>query len=168
MSLLPRLVLILLRLVTYLVEENRILRSKAPQRIMLTPRERNRLVKLGKPLGLAIKDVITIVSPRTFARWARGKARKPLVFKCGRRPTAEEIRELILKLARENGWGYTRILGELRKLGAGTVCRSTVVNILKDKPSHPRQRHQVLWGVRRYVGRFRDRDSADAVALAEY
>ena len=49
----------------------------------------------------------------------------------GRRPTSDEIRELILKLARENGWGYTRILGELRKLGVGKICRSTVVNILK-------------------------------------
>src|SRR5688500_17285250 len=35
-------------------------------------------------------------------------------------------------LARENGWGYTRILGELKKLGVRKICRSTVINILKE------------------------------------
>jgi len=34
-------------------------------------------------------------------------------------------------LASQNGWGYTRILGELKKLGNETVTRSTVKNILK-------------------------------------
>jgi len=28
-----------------------------------------------------------------------------------------DLRELIPKLARETGWGYTRIMGELKKLG---------------------------------------------------
>jgi putative transposase len=35
-------------------------------------------------------------------------------------------------LARENGWGYTRILGELKKLGVRKICCSTVINILKE------------------------------------
>ena len=33
---------------------------------------RARLVRLGRGLGSALKDVITIVSPRTFARWVAG------------------------------------------------------------------------------------------------
>lgn len=33
--------------------------------------------------------------------------------------TPDEIRELVLKLPLETSWGYTRILGELRKLGVG-------------------------------------------------
>ena len=37
----------------------------------------------------------------------------------------------MLRLARENAWGYTRILGELKKLGVHKICRSTVVNILR-------------------------------------
>jgi putative transposase len=41
------------------------------------------------------------------------------------------VRRLILRIARETGWGYTRILGETRKLGVG-VSRSTVVNILRE------------------------------------
>jgi putative transposase len=39
-------------------------------------------------------------------------------------------------LARENGWGFTRILGELKKLGI-RVCRSTVINILKEHGLDP-------------------------------
>src|SRR5262249_8192741 len=38
---------------------------------------------------------------------------------------------------RENGWGYTRILGELKKLGVRSICRSTVVNILKEAGLDP-------------------------------
>jgi hypothetical protein len=51
--------------------ENEQLRSRLPERIVLTPRERRRLIRLGKPLGSAIKDLITIVTPATFQRWLR-------------------------------------------------------------------------------------------------
>jgi len=81
---------------------------------------------------------VTIVTPRTFARWVSAES-KPVAksvetaAKPGRPRTAEEIRELVLKLARENAWGYTRIHGELKKLGLGKrISRSTVVNILKE------------------------------------
>jgi hypothetical protein len=32
------------------------------------------------------------------------------------------------RLARENGWGYTRIVGAWKKLGLATIWRSTVRN----------------------------------------
>jgi putative transposase len=51
--------------------ENEQLRNRLPERIVLTPQERRRLIRLGKPLGSAIKDLITIVSPATFQRWLR-------------------------------------------------------------------------------------------------
>jgi len=60
------------QMVDYLKTENRILRSKVPKRVSLTPGERERLVTRGKPLGKKIKELITIVTPRTFARCARG------------------------------------------------------------------------------------------------
>jgi putative transposase len=47
------------------------------------------------------------------------------------------LRELVIKIARESGFGYTRILGELKKLGVHTVSRSAVVNILKDAELDP-------------------------------
>jgi putative transposase len=74
------------------------------------------------------------VSPRTFARWLQGDQPDTppgATARPGRPPTPDEVRELVLRMARETGWGYTRILGELKKLGVGRISRSTVVNILK-------------------------------------
>jgi putative transposase len=124
----------LARQVQYLKAENAILRAKLPRRVTVTPAERRRLLKYGKPLGSAIKDLVGIVSPRTFARWASGEVAGPKAARParpGRPRTKEDVRELVLRLARETGWGYSRILGELKKLGVGKVCRSTVVNILR-------------------------------------
>jgi putative transposase len=60
--------------------------------------------------------VVTIVSPGTFLRWLR-EERKAKPRKRGRPQTAEDLRKLILRMARVNDWGYTRIMGELKKLG---------------------------------------------------
>ncbi|MBM3983658.1 MAG: helix-turn-helix domain-containing protein [Planctomycetes bacterium] len=61
-----------------------------------------------------------------------GSPREP-----GRPKTAEEVRALVLKLATENGWGYTRVLGELKNLGVAGVSRTTVKNILKTADIDP-------------------------------
>jgi putative transposase len=77
--------------------------------------------------------LITIVSYRTFYRWkGQVSMKRKVVRKRGRPPTAEQVRELILRIAGETGWGHTRILGERKKLGIGGVSRSTVANILKE------------------------------------
>jgi putative transposase len=132
------------QMVEYLQEENRILRAKLPTRITLTAREKARLIKFGSAVGSAIKTLVTIVSYRTFCRWTAAvagpplaKARAATVRKPGRPRTAEDLRALVVRLARENGWGYTRILGELKKIGVYTVSRSTVVNILKEEGLDP-------------------------------
>ncbi len=52
-------------------------------------------------------------------------------FAQGGRRTEADIEKLVLKLASENGWGYTRILGELRKIGIVSITRNTVKAILK-------------------------------------
>ena len=126
--------------IEYLVAENRMLREQLPKRIILTPRERQRLLRFGKPLGAAIKDLITIVSARTFARWVKEETAQPGKptaadqdkGKGGRPPVAEELRDLVLKMARASSWGSKRIYGELKKLGYGdAIKRSTVVNILR-------------------------------------
>lgn len=130
----------LARLVQYLKVENRILRDKLPARITVTVQERQRLLKYGKPLGKAIRELITIVSPRTFARWLNAEsatAKSIRASKPGRPRTPDDIRALVLRLARENAWGYTRILGELKKLGVRKISRSTVIKILKDNGLDP-------------------------------
>jgi hypothetical protein len=45
---------------------------------------------------------------------------------------------LVIQIATDNGWGYTRVLGELKKLGIRNVSRSTVVNILTQAELDPR------------------------------
>jgi putative transposase len=142
----------LAQMVVYLKEENRILRSKLPKLITVTARERCRLVKLGARLGSAISTLITIVSARTFSRWkatAAGEApakKKQGARKPGRPRTDEDIRKLVLKLAGENGWGYARILGELKKLGIRTVSKTTVRNILTEAGLDPGpKRGQGTW-----------------------
>lgn len=148
----------LARQIQFLKEENRILRGRLPDRITVTPQERRRLVKFGRGLGAAIQELITIVSPRTFARWLSGEKRpsrtKRADAKPGRPKTADEICKLVVQLAQETGWGYTRILGELKKLGV-TVSRSTVVAILKEHGLDPGpKRGEGTW--REFVERHRE------------
>jgi putative transposase len=103
--------------VTYLKAENQILRSRLPDRISLTEREKNRLICFAKKLGSALNELATIVHPGTIRRWIREAAGKNSALrkgKTGRPRTAQDIAKLILKLAKANSWGYTRILGELR------------------------------------------------------
>lgn len=121
----------------YLKVENRILRNKLPKRITITPAERAQLVKHGKPLGKAIRDLITIVSPRTFARWVGGEGATPKKpAKPGRPRKPEEIRALIIQMAKDTGWGYRRILGELKKLRI-KISRSTIYRILIENGFDP-------------------------------
>ena len=134
--------------IIFLQEENRILRSRLPSRVIATPTEKSRLIKLGRDLGIKLRDLISIVSYSTFRRWIREAesthvARDQPPLPTGRPRTASDIRELVLKLATENLWGYTRILGELRKLGITHISRSTVKAILKEHhiapaPDRPR------------------------------
>ncbi len=131
----------LARQIKYLKVENEILRTRIPGSVYVTPKERRRLVKfaLGLP-AKAIKHLVSIVHPETVLRWVREsrKERKPgQKANRGRRRTPEQLRRLIRKMARENDWGYTRIMGEIKKLGIKPPSRNTVKNILKQSGFDP-------------------------------
>jgi putative transposase len=120
--------------IEYLKVENEILRKRAGTRILPTPIERRKLLRFGIPLGKEIKSIITIVRYETFLLWARGykwKRKTEGINKRGRPKTDTEIQELIIRMTNENSWGYTRILGELKKLNIKNLSRNTVKNILK-------------------------------------
>src|SRR5262249_59802167 len=87
----------LARQVRYLKVENQILRDRLPERIKVTAVERRRLVRFGKSLGGAIRELITVVSPRTFTRRLSDdrRARKPA--KVGRPPLAA-LRALVVMI----------------------------------------------------------------------
>lgn len=62
------------------------------------------------------------MSPQTLLRWHRELVRRKWTFGRrsvgGRPPISDEVRELILRMGRENPrWGFIRIRGELAKLG---------------------------------------------------
>jgi len=121
----------LLRQIEYMKVENEILRSKLPKRITTTPSQKRRLIKYGLPLRGQIKHVITIVGYSTFRRWvAEGVTNKPPARGRPRR-TAQEIVDLIVRMARENKlWGYGRIKAELKKLNVSRISLSAISAIL--------------------------------------
>lgn len=127
------------RQIEFLKAENEMLRVRVPKKhIVLSNDERERLLKLGEAIGTGVLKLITIVHPRSYQRWLRRKrtGQKP-AKRMGRTKTLESVREIILRLARENGWGYGRIVGELHKLRIHCVGRTTVRTILKEEGIKP-------------------------------
>ena len=132
----------------YLSIENQILRSKLPKRISLTHQERRRLIRFGKAVGPALRNIITIVQYSTFQKWLRsnGHMKPKANGKTGRPPTKQDLKKLVLQMAKTPGWGDTRILGELRKLGIMSVSRTTVRSILKEHGIEPApDRTEPVW-----------------------
>ncbi len=132
----------------YLTVENQILREKLPKRISLTKRERRRLIRFGKAVGPALREIISVVQYSTFQKWLRPSSHKSKRSRAqiGRPPTKRDLKKLVLQMAKTPGWGYTRILGELRKLGIKSVSRSTVRSILKEHGIEPApDRREPVW-----------------------
>ena len=133
------------RHIEFLKAENEMLRKRVPKKhIFLDNDEREKLLKLGEAMGTKVLKLITIVHPRTYQRWLQRKSsgQKP-AKKMGRTKTVESVQEIVIRIAKETGWGYGRIVGELKKLRIHCVGRTTVRTILKEediKPSPKRGR----------------------------
>ena len=80
------------------------------------------------------------VSPETLLGWHRRLVRRRWTYahrRPGRPAVSAELRELVLRLARENPrWGYQRIVGELAGIGQ-RVSASTVAKLLRDAGVSP-------------------------------
>jgi putative transposase len=90
-----------------------------------------------------------LVQPETLVRWHRRLVARRWTYphrSPGRPSIRDEVRELVVRLARENpSWGYLRIVGELRKLGLA-VSATSVRNILANAGVPPApQRDRQSW-----------------------
>jgi putative transposase len=85
-----------------------------------------------------------LVTPATLLRWHRELVRRKWTYgkigRPGRPPVDPEVRELVLRIARENPrWGCVRIKGELAKLGL-RVSATTIRNLLRTSRLGPAPR----------------------------
>jgi transposase InsO family protein len=89
-----------------------------------------------------------LVTPTTLLRWHRRLVARRWTYaaQTGRPPVGNEVRELVLRLARENPrWGYQRIVGEVNGVGL-KVSATTVRKILREAGIGPAgERFGVSW-----------------------
>ena len=129
--------------IEYLQEENRIVRDQLGDKgLRLSDDQRRRLAVKARKLGpKALAELDSLFTPNTLLGWHR----KPVAGNydgsqsrgLGRPRIIEQIRQLIVHLAQENGtWGYTRIRGALANLDH-QVGRVTIARTLKEHGLEP-------------------------------
>lgn len=99
------------------------------------------LAGLARLLPLVLRSH-RLVAPGTLLAWHRRLVKRTWTYphKPGRRGVSQQIRDLVLRLARENPrWGYRRVHGELVRLGY-QVSESTVRRILRARRCGPAPR----------------------------
>jgi putative transposase len=141
------------RLIDFLMEENRTLHELlGRKRPTLNDQQRRRLAIKAKPISRKVlQEICSLVTPDTLLRWHKrlvarkydgSQSRNP-----GRPPVMKTIKELIVRMARENqGWGYTRIKGALDNLGH-EIGRSTILRTLRENgiDPAPERRRSTSW-----------------------
>jgi transposase InsO family protein len=139
-----------LEVIEYLREENRVLKAQLRgRRLRLADAQPRRLASQGHVLGRAVlAQVATLVTPDTILRWHRQLiARKWTMARrgVGRPSVLREIRQLTVRMARENPtWGYRWIQGALKNLGH-RVARSTIASILREHGISPVPERPTSW-----------------------
>jgi putative transposase len=115
----------------------------------LTQADRALLAAFSRVLSQQVRRSSAFVTPATLLRWHREIVACRWTYphrRPGRPSTPAAVRELVLRLARENpSWGYRRIQGELVGLGV-KLAASTVWSILKEDGIEPApKRMQTSW-----------------------
>ena len=109
-----------------------VLRRQTP-RPKLEPTDRALLAAISRALPRSRWSCF-LVKPETLLRWHRRLVAGAWTYPnrhTGRPPLDQEVRQLIIRLARENPrWGYQRIKGELQHLGI-RVSATTIRTMLR-------------------------------------
>ena len=114
--------------IAFLEEQVRVYQEVHGRRPRFNNDQRRRLAAKGKRLGRRVlRELVTIVTPDTILRWNRELVARKYdgsdKRRAGRPRIVDEIRTLVVRMARENErWGYGRIVGELSKLAAHDVA----------------------------------------------
>jgi len=120
--------------------------ARQHQRPRLRPADRAFVAALAQLLPHRRRHGL-VVTPATLLRWHRELVRRKWTYpqrKGGRPATGWALRDLVLRLARENpGWGYQRIAGELIKVGV-RISPSTVRRLLASAGLEPAPRRSAV------------------------
>jgi transposase len=113
--------------------ENAVLRRQVPGP-RYEPADRIWFAALSRLVPRHLWSMVFPVTPATILRWHRRLVARRWNYtdrrRPGRPPTSVAVKQLILRMARDNpGWGHRRIQGELARLGH-KVAPSTVWEIL--------------------------------------
>ncbi|MFD7015784.1 integrase core domain-containing protein [Streptomyces sp. NPDC059928] len=115
--------------------KNAVLRRQLNGAIRYEPPDRFRLTALSSLIPRRRRPCVFPVTPGTLLAWHRRLIAKKWDYsnrrrRTGRPPTAAALKQLVLRLAKENPrWGHRRIQGELARLGH-PIAPSTVWEIL--------------------------------------
>jgi transposase InsO family protein len=138
--------------IEYLREENQVLKEQLKKRggrLRFTDDQRRRLAAKAKALGRKLlRSLDTLVTPETLLRWHRQLVAKKYDGSAkrgsGRPRVMQELEDLIVRMATENRWGYTRIRGALSNLGH-QVARSTIAAVLRRHGIEPAPDRKTTW-----------------------
>jgi transposase InsO family protein len=123
-------------------QQLRILQRQQPKRPSVSRWEKvalavftAKLGALGRGANVKLDEVLLLFKPATVLGWHRELVRRKWTFQqqpfIARHKSDPELVAVLLRLARENtSWGYSRLHGELLKLGY-KIGRSTIRDILK-------------------------------------
>jgi putative transposase len=123
---------------------------RQPRRAPFRPVDRAILAALARALPRSAWAGVS-VSPATLLRWHRQLVKRRWTYPHaqpgrGRPPFDRRLQALVVRLARENpGWGYRRIVGELRSLGISVSATSVRTILIRHGLPPAPQRDELSW-----------------------
>jgi len=121
---------------------------RQPRRAPFRPIDRAILAAFARALPRSAWTGLS-VRPATLLRWHRDLVRRRWTYphrRPGRPALDRRVETLVVRLARENsGWGYRRIVGELRSLGISVSATSVRAILVRHRLPPAPQRDELSW-----------------------